>query len=238
MRNGAVQVESLSNRGGVGALFTCSPPSLSIRDRDLKWFKHLTDSHDDPFIQELIEQHGYAGYYVFFATLEIYAREYKANMDPNIPFVLDLTWAYVTAKLGFKHPKQRAQLKTILNSISKKWSISFNHDRITITIDKFNQLLDEYTIRKIRLAQQKSGHSSDPLTPKAPDTLRNISPTEEEERIKRKDLSVPDTIGEWTVEKASLERTAGNLTHSEYLHILENLKPEPPPWEEKEGIDE
>ena len=41
----------------------------------MKWFKHISDSLDDPFIFDLIAEYGGDGYLVFFGILEILARE-------------------------------------------------------------------------------------------------------------------------------------------------------------------
>lgn len=43
----------------------------------MKWYKHISDSLDDPFIFDLMSEFGADGYLVFFGTLEIYAREFN-----------------------------------------------------------------------------------------------------------------------------------------------------------------
>jgi|ETNmetMinimDraft_20_1059909.scaffolds.fasta_scaffold11779_3 predicted O-linked N-acetylglucosamine transferase (SPINDLY family) len=41
----------------------------------MKWFKHFSDSHDDPFIQELIDRFGSQGYHAYFGLIEIISKE-------------------------------------------------------------------------------------------------------------------------------------------------------------------
>jgi len=67
----------------------------------MKWYKHITDSLDDPFIFELMEKHGSAGYVAFFGILEIYAREFKVADD----WKLVVRLSYLKKKLRFYHKK-------------------------------------------------------------------------------------------------------------------------------------
>ena len=111
----------------------------------MKWFKHITDSLDDPFIFRLIEKHGGNGYMVFFGTLEIYAREFSVKDGWN----LVVTLSYLKRKFNQTHRQLIVNpLQTISNS--GKWKVKFNKDEITIFIPKFRQLMDESTLKKLR----------------------------------------------------------------------------------------
>ena len=41
---------------------------------DMKWFKHISDSLDDPFIFDLMTEFKSDGYVVFFGVIEIYSK--------------------------------------------------------------------------------------------------------------------------------------------------------------------
>jgi hypothetical protein len=122
----------------------------------MKWFKHISDSLHDPFIFQLMSEFGAEGYLVFFGTLEIYAREFKAESD----------WK-LTEKLSyFRHNLliSSSKFKKILSKITK-WEVSFNGDEVTIFIPKFRELLDDWTIRKVGKAEEKL-RSNPVVTPK------------------------------------------------------------------------
>jgi hypothetical protein len=125
----------------------------------MKWYKHISDSLDDPYIFNLMTECGSDGYLVFFGILEIYSREFK----PELGWKLLVTQAYLKQKF------QKRQATLIINSLkhiknSGKWEIDFIDDKITIYIPKFKELIDEYTIRKISKNPQNvvtlSGHST------------------------------------------------------------------------------
>lgn len=106
----------------------------------MKWYKHISDSLDDPFIFELMEEFGSDAYVVFFGILEIYSREFSTENG----------WKLVT-KLSYFHKKllvSSSKVKKILSKIYK-WEISFNGEYVSIFIPKFRDLLDEWTLRKL-----------------------------------------------------------------------------------------
>ena len=139
---------------------------------NMKWFKHISDSLDDPFIFDLVERFGGDGYLVFFGVLEIYSREFKPELNWN----LSVTQAYLKAKL---HKRQATLVVKILKHIqnSGKWEITLNGDQITIFIPKFTTLIDEWTQRKLG---SKSGQ--------APKILKT---DKEEEEDKEEDNNIP-----------------------------------------------
>ena len=110
----------------------------------MKWFKHISDSLDDPFIFDLMVEFGADGYLVFFGVLEIYAREFK----PELGWKLRVTRAYLKQKLS------KRQDKLLINSLkyiqnSGKWEIGITDKDVVIFIPKFTELLDEWTMRKL-----------------------------------------------------------------------------------------
>jgi len=114
----------------------------------MKWFKHISDSLDDPFVHDLMHKWGAKGYTVFFGTLEIYAREFS----PEIGWKLSLSWRYLKTKLCVFHLKV---LTKIMDYIAKSGRFVFDEgslegDNFTLFIPKFRELLDDTTLKKLR----------------------------------------------------------------------------------------
>ncbi|MDD5008356.1 MAG: hypothetical protein PHC68_08120 [Syntrophorhabdaceae bacterium] len=126
----------------------------------MKWFKHISDSINDPFIFSLIEEFGGDGYLVFFGVLEIYSREFRTEDD----------WK-LTEKLSyFRHNLliSSTRFKKILSKITK-WDVSYNGDIISIYIPKYRELLDESTLKKLR-EREKSFRKCSGSVPKTEGT--------------------------------------------------------------------
>lgn len=79
----------------------------------MHWFKHKTRARHDPFIWDLRQKFGGEGYFVYFATLEIYADSFK----PSPGWFLDVSVAYLKHELGIYH---RGKLDRILDFI-RSW---------------------------------------------------------------------------------------------------------------------
>jgi len=61
----------------------------------MKWYKHISDSLDDPFIFDLMSEFRSDGYVVFFGILEIYSREFS----PENQWKLVVSLSYLHQKL-------------------------------------------------------------------------------------------------------------------------------------------
>ena len=121
----------------------------------MKWFKHISDSLDDPFIFSLMNKHGADGYLVFFGTLEIYAREFQVKDGWN----LSVTLPYLKQKFQKTHRQLITNtLQTISNS--GKWEVTIVGDEVTIFIPKFKELMDESTLRKLSMIDKIIGTKS------------------------------------------------------------------------------
>jgi hypothetical protein len=107
----------------------------------MKWFKHISDSLDDPFIFELMREFKSDGYVVFFGVLEIYSREYK----PEIGWKLVTIPSYFRQKLHISQSK----VKKILLKIHK-WEVEYKDDQVIIFIPKFKELMDDWSKRGLR----------------------------------------------------------------------------------------
>ena len=129
----------------------------------MKWFKHFVDSGDDPDIGHLISEFGLKGYYLFFRTLEIVAREFDAQNESD----LDQKWSWFCSRFDRKlKPKV---IKNFLKTLQKLNRISFvitDEPKPTIIIKffKFRALYDEYTKKRIKV-----------LSGVNPDSVRNKS---------------------------------------------------------------
>lgn len=125
----------------------------------MKWYKHISDSLDDPFIFDLMTKFGAEGYLLFFGILEIYAREFK----PNPEWKLEISIPQVCSKL--LHSEWQVSHKLVPSFLqvlhkSGKWDVTIIEHRIKkdgtqipykvlIHIKKFTEMLDEWTARKL-----------------------------------------------------------------------------------------
>jgi len=109
----------------------------------MKWFKHISDSLDDPFIFDLIDQFGGDGYLVFFGTLEVMSREF----DVNLPGFCRISDKFLAKKLQISVKK----LSKLLNFCTKNGRImaEFKGGYIELNCPKLVELTDEYTQRLI-----------------------------------------------------------------------------------------
>ena len=146
----------------------------------MKWFKHISDSLDDPFIYELMDEFGSDGYVVFFGIIEIYSREFRTENG----WKLETIPSYFHKKLLIS-PKK---IKKILSKIHK-WEVEITDEKISIFIPKFKELMDESTMKKLRESENSFRNSSGTL-PKSATT------EEEEEDIKEKEKNIPEKVGE------------------------------------------
>ena len=144
----------------------------------MKWFKHISDSLDDPFIFDLMNKFGSDGYLVFFGVLEIYSREFKTKHD----WKLTVTRSYLSRKLN---KRQSTLVMKCLKHIQKsgKWEITFNDEQVIIFIPKFTQIIDGWTRRKLR--------SSAEVSPEILPLEEEVEEEVEKKKIKRK---IPDVF--------------------------------------------
>ena len=111
----------------------------------MKWFKHISDSLDDPFIFDLMERFGSDGYLVFFGTLEVYAREFKAAQR----WKLNVSADYLRRKLHLKAPERMLEVLQYITK-KKKWRVRLNDDRVEVRIPKFHELLDNTMLATVK----------------------------------------------------------------------------------------
>jgi hypothetical protein len=131
------------------------------------WYKHLSASGNDPDIDDSVSKFGPAGYYVFFRTLEVMAREFDVKKPGFNRFSVEF----------FRKKFRISWQKTvkILNFFDQRKRIFMKHceldgmPAIELNCPKLKKLCDEYTAKQIRI-----------LSGQNPDTIRTLSVTETE----------------------------------------------------------
>jgi len=110
----------------------------------MKWLKHISDSLDDPFIQDLIDEFKSDGYLVFFGILEMMAREF----DIENPGKVTLSHNFIRRKLRLSWHK----ISTILQVCDSEGRIlvSDNGHKTTLNCPKLKELCDDWTQRQLR----------------------------------------------------------------------------------------
>ena len=171
----------------------------------MKWFKHISDSLDDPFIFDLIQKHDAEGYLIFFGIIEIYAREFKTELGWN----LTTTLPYLRRKLDRTRNKP---ITNVLETIKKsgKWSIVINGDCVSIFIPKFKELMDESTLKKLR-DNEKSFRNGSGIIPKTAGTDLEAE-ADKEEYINIKAADAPFEIPtKEELSESSIVKTNGDM---------------------------
>ncbi len=110
----------------------------------MKWFKHISDSLDDPFIFDLIDQFGGDGYLVFFGTLEIISREFNTK-TPGFCMVPE---RFLIKKLQLS----RQKCVKILKYCHKNKRIFFKEyeGKFMFNCPKLKKLSDTWTTKLLR----------------------------------------------------------------------------------------
>lgn len=105
----------------------------------MRWFKHMSDSLDDPFIHDLMDNFSHLGYVVWFGLIEIIAKENKNEITGKV----EISPTYLRRKLRTSPTKLRevldfcqTHLRLTVNYSEKNWEIHF---------PKMAEIKDNYT---------------------------------------------------------------------------------------------
>ena len=103
------------------------------------WFKHYSDSLDDPFIQSLFDKFSHRGYVAYFGLIEIIAKESGKNLTGK----LSINPTYIARKLRIR----RATLALIYDYCATLSKLQFdNHGKEWhFNMPKMLELKDNYT---------------------------------------------------------------------------------------------
>jgi len=114
----------------------------------VKWFKHISDSLDDPFIFDLVDRFGGDGYMVFFGTLEIMSREF----DIKNPGVCTIPQRFLIKKLQLSRQKTVKILKFC--DENKRILFGENGRNFTLNCPKLKEICDDWTKRLLRSSSE------------------------------------------------------------------------------------
>ena len=104
----------------------------------MKWFKHLSNSRRDIFIQELMAEHGHAGYAVWFMIIEIIAEDSGRELTG----IIDINQQLLANELRIK----RKRLENILSFCQEhnKFLVTFHEKKVRIEFPKILEIKDNY----------------------------------------------------------------------------------------------
>jgi hypothetical protein len=105
----------------------------------LKWFKHFSDSLDDPFIVALMDKFGATGYVVWFGTIEIISKE-NGN---EITGELTISPAFLRRKLRTSRTKLREVYEYC--QTFARLSFDFSEKEWKLYLPKMADIKDNYT---------------------------------------------------------------------------------------------
>ncbi len=105
----------------------------------MKWFKHYSDSLDDPFVQALLDKFSHLGYIAYFGLIEIISKENGKNVTGN----LSISPAYLRRKLRSSQGKLR-QVFEFCQTFGKL-SVTFSEEKWEFRFHKILEIKDNYT---------------------------------------------------------------------------------------------
>ncbi|MHA1720100.1 MAG: hypothetical protein ACTSXK_11305, partial [Promethearchaeota archaeon] len=114
----------------------------------MKWFKHITDSLEDPDIIGAMSRFGSDAYVVFFGILEMMGREFNEKTPAENTFDV----AFIKRKIPISWKK----IEKILDFYAKRkrFFVEYNNvdgaNVVTIKCPKFKELTDNWTKAKLR----------------------------------------------------------------------------------------
>lgn len=104
----------------------------------MKWYKHLSDSLNDPDISEIMDKFGSDGYVAFFGILEIMTRNFNQNDGESYT----ISVKYLRKSLRVSEQK----LRNILTfpKFFKRISSEFSNGSVTLKCPKLLDMLETY----------------------------------------------------------------------------------------------
>ena len=173
----------------------------------MKWFKHMSDSLDDPFIVELMDRFGHLGYVAWFGLIEIISKESGNKVTGK----LTINPAYLRRKLRTSRPKLR-ELFDFCQTFGKV-SVTFSLEKWEFDFPKILEIKDNYTKDLQATGKKLSKH-------------KEVEVEVEAEEEKEKPLQqVVDGNGDGRKLQGSWERHFGtNPTPAQDMRLAEYLR--------------
>ncbi len=118
----------------------------------MKWVKHMTASHDDEKLADLITRYGHAGYGVWWLVVEIVAARVESGDKAEVTYPVS-KWSHLLSVRG-SHVRQCLLKLEVTHLVTLEW----NDTDITVRIPNVLKYRDEYS--------RKSGQTPDKLRSK------------------------------------------------------------------------
>jgi len=180
----------------------------------VRWFKHFSDSLDDPFIQDLLDKFGAKGYLAYFGLITIIAQQSKKELTGK----LKVKPQYMVRKLRLR-AATLAQVyhycdtmgKLTFTNTPKEWNFEFT---------KVLELQDNYH-RHLQATSKELASDEQPRR-------------EEKRRDKEKTLKQPNVDARSSTDSRETEdqilelmkaRNDGLISHDEFQKGMEAFKP-------------
>jgi len=164
---------------------------------DMKWFKHHTDSLDDPFIHDLMDEFGATGYLVYFGIIEIICKENGTKLDGK----LEISPTYLRRKLRTSQGKVRQVLEFC--QTFGKLSVNFSDKLWDLEFTKIVEIKDNYT-KDLQASSKK--------------------PSKQKEKEKEKEVDKEKTI---VVKEFILPDWIPKDAWNDFIVMRDGMKPKP-----------
>ena len=133
----------------------------------MKWFKHYTDSLDDPFIHALIDKFGATGYLAYFGIIEIICKENGKDLTGK----LKISPTYLRRKLRTSQVKLR-QVYDFCQTFTKL-SVNFCDNFWEFHFPKIAEIKDNYT-KDLQVTGKKPSNQKEEEKEKEEDKEKDI----------------------------------------------------------------
>lgn len=147
----------------------------------MKWFKHMSDSLNDRFMCDLVDQYGAEGYMIFYGILELYSRDFES--DPK--WILNVSKSFLRQMLKRRKDTVIIDVLDYINKMGR-WEVEIQEKGVSIYVPEFRAHLDESTLKKVR-AYENSFRNSSGSIPKTKPTDKD----KEEDKDKEKNTAAP-----------------------------------------------
>lgn len=120
----------------------------------MRWIKHLTNSHNDPVMVEMMEKFGSAGYGYWWIILETIGAQVDEKNDPSCRYPIKF-WQ----RLVRDYHKKTLNLWLIFMQSRNKLVLIYEGEYLTITCPNILKYKDEYKAKQERKSKTKSGQT-------------------------------------------------------------------------------
>ena len=117
----------------------------------MRWFKHYNELLGSPYMQILLDKHGYAGSYAYMRLLEILAKNLNVETPETFVFSRRYLFSNMFPKTSDKTGKKILDYLQGMNKLKYK----YYGKEIIITCDEIKELADEYTRKTLAEMDKK-----------------------------------------------------------------------------------